>query len=99
MVERILLFKLNDSGKREEIAALSLRALSAIRKLEELSVGLPADEASAKSWDLSVVMGFATQEDLDAALESPFFHSYMQRDMEGKYEVVKAWSFSRVEQV
>jgi hypothetical protein len=99
MVERILLFKLNDSSKREEIAALSLRALSAIRKLEELSVGLPADEASSKSWDLSVVMGFATQEDLELALESPFFHSYMQRDMEGKYEVVKAWSFARVEQV
>jgi hypothetical protein len=99
MVERILLFKLNDSSTREEVASLTLRALSGLRTLEELSVGLPADEPSAKSWDLSVVMGFATQEDLEAALESPFFHSYMQRDMEGRYEVVKAWNFMRVEQV
>jgi hypothetical protein len=99
MVERILLFKLNDSSKREEVASLTLRALSALRTLEELSVGLPADEASAKSWDLSVVMGFATEEDLEAALESPFFASYLQRDMEGRYEVLKAWSFVRVEHV
>lgn len=99
MVERILLFKLKDASKRDEAASLTLRALSALRTLEELSVGLPADEASGKSWDLSVVMGFATQADLDAALENPMFHSYMTRDMEGRYEVVKAWSFARVEQV
>lgn len=99
MVERILLFKLKDPQTREEVASLTLRALSAVRTLEELSVGLPADEASEKSWDLSVVMGFATQQDLDAALESPFFHSYIQRDMEDRYEVLKAWNFKRVEQV
>lgn len=99
MVERILLFKLKDASTRDEVASLTLRALSGLRTLEELSVGVPADEASAKSWDLSVVMGFATLDDLTAALESSFFHSYMQRDMEGRYEVVKAWSFARVEQV
>jgi hypothetical protein len=99
MVERILLFKLKDPQTRDEVASLTLRALSAVRTLEELSVGLPADEAAEKSWDLSVVMGFATQEDLDGALESSFFHSYIQRDMEGRYEVLKAWNFKRVEHV
>jgi Stress responsive A/B Barrel Domain len=99
MVERILLFKLVDPSTRDEVAKLTLRALSSVRALEELSVGVPADESSGKSWDLSVVMGFASPEDLAQALENPMFLSYLQRDMEGRYEVLKSWSFTRVEQV
>jgi hypothetical protein len=99
MVERILLFKLVDPSTRDEVASLTLRALGSLRMLEELSVGVPTDEASAKSWDLSIVMGFASAEDLSLALENPMFHSYLQRDMEGRYEVLKAWNFTRVEQV
>ena len=60
MVERIMLFKLVDASSRDEVAALTLKSLAGLRLLEELSVGLPADEPSAKSWDLSVVMGFAS---------------------------------------
>jgi hypothetical protein len=96
MVERIMLFKLVDSSAREEVAALTLKALSALRKLEELSVGLPADESSAKSWDVSVVMGFSSSDELAGALESPAFRDYMLHQMEGRYEVVKSWSFARL---
>lgn len=96
MVERIMLFKLVDANSRDEVAALTLKSLAGLRLLEELSVGLPADDASAKSWDLSVVMGFATQEELGVALESPAFQSYLQREMAGRYEVLKAWSFTRL---
>jgi hypothetical protein len=46
-----------------------------------------------------VVMGFASPEDLALAIDNPMFHNYLQRDMEGRYEVLKAWSFRRVEQV
>jgi len=96
MVERIMLFRLVDTSSRDEIAALTLKSLSNLRLLEELSVGLPADDASAKSWDVSVVMGFSTQEELEIALASPAFGNYLQRDMEGRYEVLKAWSFTRL---
>jgi hypothetical protein len=96
MVERIMLFKLVDSSTRDEVAALTFNALSGLRELEELSVGLPADEASANSWDVSVVMGFSSQADLGSSLESSAFRDYMRHAMEGRYEVVKAWSFVRL---
>lgn len=96
MVERIMLFKLVDSSTRDEVAALAHKALGGLRKLEELSVGLPADEASGNSWDLSVVMGFSNQEELRASLESPAFRDFMGHTMEGRCEVVKAWSFERL---
>jgi hypothetical protein len=96
MVERIMLFKLVDSSTRDETAALTLKALGGLRKLEELSVGVPADEASAKSWDLSVVMGFSNPDELAGSLESPAFRDFMHHTMEGRYEVVKAWSFVRL---
>ena len=95
MVERIMLFKLVDSSTRDEAAAITLKALAGLRKLEELSVGVPADEASAKSWDVSVVMGFASEDELAGSLESPAFRGFMQT-MEARYEVVKAWSFARL---
>lgn len=96
MVERIMLFKLVDANTRDEVAALTLKSLQGLRLLEELSVGLPADEASAKSWDLSVVMGFASESDLSKTLESPVFGGYLQNQMAGRYEVLKAWSFTRL---
>lgn len=96
MVERIMLFKLVDSSSRDELAALAQKTLSKLKWLEELSVGLPADEASAKSWDLSIVMGFATLDELNATLQSAAFASYLEGDMKGRYEVLKAWSFTRL---
>jgi hypothetical protein len=96
MIERIMLFKLVDSSTRDEIAALTLKALGALGKLEELSVGLPADEASGTSWDLSVVMGFSNQAELSFSLESPAFRDFMGHTMAGRLEVVKAWSFERL---
>jgi hypothetical protein len=96
MVERIMLFKLVDSGTRDEVAALTLKALGGLRKLEELSVGLPADATSGTSWDLSVVMGFSNQDELSVSLESPAFRDFMGHTMQGRCEVVKAWSFERL---
>lgn len=96
MVERIMLFKLVDSSTRDELAALTQKKLSQLKWLEELSIGLPADEASSKSWDLSVVMGFATLDELNATLESAPFQAYLSYDMNGRYEVLKAWSFTRL---
>jgi len=96
MVERIMLFKLVDVAARDEIAQDAQKTLSRIGQLEELSVGIPADEASGKSWDMSVVMGFATAEEAEKALGGAIFQGFMEQQMAGRYEVVKAWSFSRL---
>ena len=91
-----MLFKLNDPATRDEVAAKSVDALSRLPNLEELSVGVPADAASEKSWDLSVVLGVANLTLLDRVLESALFTSYLDTVMAGRYAVMKAWSFERL---
>jgi hypothetical protein len=96
MVERIMLFKLVDPALRESLASQTLAALSQLDELEELSVGLPADAASQKSWDLSVVVGAANLALLNKVLESGAFGAYLDGVMKGQYEVMKGWTFERI---
>jgi hypothetical protein len=95
MVERIMLFKLVDGSTRAQVAALTKSALTALPALLELSVGLPSDAASEKSWDVSVVMRFSHQSALESALASEPFRGYLEQAMAGRYAVVKAWSFAQ----
>lgn len=97
MFERIILFKLEDPNSRREVAALSVAALQDLPEVEELSVGVPADLASEKSWDLSVVIGAHSLALLDNLLESEAFKGYLEQTMKGRYQVVKAWSFERLD--
>lgn len=96
MVERIMLFKLSDPATREDVAQVTLRALSNLADIEELSVGVPAEAASEKSWDLSVVLGVANLALLNSVLESHAYRSYLEDTMQGRYEVMKAWTFERL---
>jgi hypothetical protein len=96
MVERIILFKLNDPATREEVAALTVAALDDIDSIEELSVGLPADASSEKSWDLSLVIGVANLSLLDTVLASEAFTTYLDGEMKARSAVIKAWSFERI---
>lgn len=96
MVERIMLFKLNDPATRDEVAAMTDTALSKIADIEELSVGVPADAASEKSWDLSIVIGVNNLPLLDTVLESRAFTTYLDDTMKGRYAVLKAWTFERL---
>lgn len=96
MVERIILFKLHDPQTRHEVAELTLAALKDLRELEELSVGVPADTASEKSWDLSIVLGVDNLSLLDTLLASEAFTGYLEQTMKDRYQVVKAWSFERL---
>lgn len=96
MVERIILFKLNDPATRDECAALTVATLDKIDAIEELSVGLPADASSEKSWDLSLVIGVANLALLDSVLEGADFTAYLDGTMKERCAVIKAWSFERV---
>lgn len=96
MVERIILFKLNDPATREEVAALTVAALDDIDSIEELSVGLPADASSEKSWDLSLVIGVVNLALLDTVLVSEAFTAYLDGEMKARSAVIKAWSFERI---
>lgn len=96
MVERIMLFKLHEPSAREALASQAVEALARINELEEVSVGLPADAASEKSWDLSVVIGVANLALLNAVLESDGFRLFLEGVMKDRYQVTKAWSFERL---
>jgi hypothetical protein len=96
MVERIMLFKLSDPESRRDVAERVRAALYDLDGAEELSVGLPADPASEKSWDLCVVLRFSTLLRQNEALESSTFRKFLGVEMQGRYEVVKAWSFERL---
>jgi hypothetical protein len=97
MVERIMLFKLNDPSTRQAIAALMVSTFSKLTDIEELSVGVPADMHAEKSWDLSVVIGVPNLALLDALLASNTFTNFLEKTMNGRYTVLKAWSFERLQ--
>lgn len=97
MVERIMLFKLTEPSTRQAIAALTVSTLSKLSDIEELSVGVPADPSAEKSWDLSVVIGVPNLALLDALLASNTFSTFMEKTMNGRYTVMKAWSFERLQ--
>jgi hypothetical protein len=95
MVERIILFKLTDPSARHELASLTRSSLYDLDGLEELSVGLPADPASEKSWDFSLILRFPSLAVQNAALESGAFKELMERKLAGRCAVIKGWSFER----
>lgn len=98
MIERIVLFKLKDEYANEraraEIADHSRKVLGAVPGVKAVSVGVPADAPSEKSWDLSLVLQFATLEAVEAYREHPDHRSYVNDYMRPRMEVIKAWNFS-----
>lgn len=97
MVERIVLFKLNQQwateAGRAEVADHTRTALAEVPGVKSLSVGVPADEEVAKSWDLSVVLRFDSLDDAESYRVHPKHRAYVDDYMKPKMEVVKAWNF------
>ena len=99
MIERIVLFKLrgeycNDAA-RAEIAERTRRDLGALKNVRSVSVGVPADEPTEKSWDLSLIVRFDTLEDVDAYIIDPEHRAYVDNYMHERIELIKAWNFRR----
>ncbi|MFW5921255.1 MAG: Dabb family protein [Polyangiales bacterium] len=97
MIERIVLFKLSDEWAtdegRGEVAACSREVLAKVPGVRSLSVGVPADEAAARSWDLSIVLRFDSNDDVEKYRVHPDHRAYVDEYMKPKMEVVKAWNF------
>ncbi|MGB8332216.1 MAG: Dabb family protein [Polyangiales bacterium] len=98
MIERIVLYKLkaqycNDSS-RAEIAERTRADLGALRSVRAVSVGVPADAASAASWDISIVVRFDTMDDVQEYMVDPAHRAYVDDYAAPRIEVRKAWNFS-----
>jgi len=97
MIDRIVLFKLKDEyatdESRAEIATYSRDALTDVPGPIEVRVGVPADEPSTRSWDLSIVVRFADLDGMDAFVKHPAHMRYYREYMVPRMEVVKYWAF------
>lgn len=97
MIDRITLFKFRQSGvdeaSRARLAAETHASLSAAPGVQEVRVGVPADEASARSWDLSVVLRFEDLAAMERFLADPGFTAWFEGAMAPYTEVVKYWCF------
>jgi hypothetical protein len=97
MIERIVLYKLKDEycndAARAEIAKRTRTALEGLQSVRAVTVGVPADDASEASWDLSIVVRFDSMEDMQKYLADPAHRAYVDEYAGPRIEVRKAWSF------
>jgi hypothetical protein len=97
MIERIVLYKLKDQychdAARAEIAERTRSALGALKRVRRVTVGLPADEPSAASWDIGIVVQFDSMDDLEAYMTDPAHRAYLDEYATPRIEVRKAWNF------
>ncbi len=98
MIQRIVLVKLNDkhatASGRAEVIRYSRSTLSGLRGVKALEVGAPADDRSAQSWDLSILVHFSSNEEVEAYLRDPTHRSYVDDYLRPRMEVIKAWNFT-----
>ncbi len=97
VIERIVLFKLKDEhcndAARAEFAERTRTDLSALERVRSVTVGVPADEASEASWDISIVVRFDSMEDVQQYIVDPAHRAYVDGYAMPRIEVRKAWNF------
>jgi hypothetical protein len=97
MIERIVLYKLKDEycndAARAEIVEQTRAALGALENVRAVSVGVPADEASEASWDISIIAQFDSMDDMQKYMVDPAHRSYVDNYATPRIEVRKAWNF------
>lgn len=99
MIERIVLVKLNDEhatpAGRAEVADRTREVLRAIDGPTSITVGLPAEEKSARSWDLSIIAHFERVDQIAPYLAHPDHRSYVDEFLAPRMSCIKAWNFER----
>ncbi|KPK14949.1 MAG: hypothetical protein AMJ62_11290 [Myxococcales bacterium SG8_38] len=97
MIERIVLFKLKEEhcndAARAEFAERTRNDLGALKGVRSVSVGVPADEASEASWDISIVVRFDSMDDVRRYISDPEHRAYVDGYAAPRIEVRKAWNF------
>jgi len=58
-----------------------------------VTVGIPADEASERSWDVSIVVRFRSVDDVEPYREHPEHRAYVDEFLRPRMVVIKAWNF------
>ncbi len=97
MVERHVYIKLtaeHASPAGRTAAAAEIRGVfPQIPGVLAVTVGIPADDASAASWDLAITVRFRSADDIPAYLEHPVHQQWKRDTLQPKLEFIKAWNF------
>lgn len=97
MIQRIVLLKLDGPSSnpeaRAEIARYSREVLASLPGVQQVQVGVAADEASLRAWDISLVVSFDDLDAVTAYLPHPDHRRYVDEYLRPRLEIVKAWNF------
>jgi hypothetical protein len=96
-IERYVLLKLHiqyaTPEGRDEVVAESRRALSQVTGVRTVWVGVPADDASARSWDVAIRVTLDDVADIPAYLDDPVHRAYADEFLAPRVEFKKVWNF------
>ncbi len=97
MTTRFVMLKLTDEyatdAGRAEVVRHSLEVLPSIPGVTGAQAGGPSDPASARSWDISLVIEFDRVEDIDPYIVHPIHRTYVDGFLAPRVECKKAWNF------
>lgn len=97
MIHRIVLLKLKEEYatdvKRREIAAHIGRELAAVPGVAGVDAGVPADDRSAESWDVSLLIRFESRDLVPAYIRNPAHRALVDGYIAPRTEFKKAWNF------
>ena len=98
MITRVALVKLAPAhatlAGRQAIVDAALGMLPTIPGVLAVTAGAPADEPSAKSWDVLIVTRFAALETMASYPDHPTHRRFVDEIVSPRSEVRKVWSFA-----
>ena len=97
MIQRIVLLELTPdaSGEesRREVAAHSRTVLAALPGVLSVTVGVAVSDAAAPRWDLSLVLTFASTDDLEPYRVHPDHRAYVDEYLRPRLAAIEAFNF------
>ena len=81
----------------DEVIAESRRVLPSLPGVLRLRAGRPADEHSGKGWDVCLVLGFATLEDIETYRVHPLHQAFLEEFLGPRVEAKRVWNFETEE--
>lgn len=97
MIQRIQLYKLGAEGggpTPEEAARALALEVGRVAGPHRVSIGLPRDPASVRSWDVSLVLEFDDADQGDAFLAGGALDDAVRRALGSAIVVEKGWTFT-----
>ena len=96
MIQRIVMFRLKEEHRneaaREAFAERTRNDLDALSQTRGVTVGVPADDKTAASWDIVITVLFDSMEDVHAYIPDPDHRKYVEGYAMPKIEARKAWN-------